>query len=243
MPASQTLAPVPGGEEDRRKRRRNRTTHSCLNCHATKRMCDRKRPCTRCVQSGMASHCTYQTDAAVGFDPTPKHDKSALLARIAELERMVEELRASTIPHTQREEPRNSTAESGRGHTMPDTCPSVPAEHWLRHAPERELSFTSPHPSSHSSGQAPGYLESIFPPYSNEISHGNLACHCLSGADHHCSAMELSSRLRRAADILNLNNMTSVTKSTAAPPPQYLDAYMTGMRAFRKCALLSFRSS
>ncbi|CAK5283360.1 unnamed protein product, partial [Mycena citricolor] len=149
MPASQASTPVPGGEEDRRKRRRNRTTHSCLNCHATKRMCDRKRPCTRCVQSGMAAHCTYQTDSAVGFDPTPRQDKSALLARISELERMVEELRASAIPETQGEEPRNSTPESSRGHMMPETSPSVPSEHWLRHAPEIDRYFTSPHTSSH----------------------------------------------------------------------------------------------
>ncbi|SRR6266702_90856 len=55
---------------DHRKRRRNRTTQSCLNCHTSKRMvhpptssfrrilspllqCDRKRPCGRCTQLGI----------------------------------------------------------------------------------------------------------------------------------------------------------------------------------------------
>ncbi|KAF8146931.1 hypothetical protein K438DRAFT_1868286, partial [Mycena galopus ATCC 62051] len=43
-------------EGDHRKRRRNRTTQSCLNCHATKRMCDRKRPCSRCSQLGLTGN-------------------------------------------------------------------------------------------------------------------------------------------------------------------------------------------
>lgn len=38
---------------DHRKRPRNRTTQSCLNCHTSKRMCDRKKPCGRCVQLGI----------------------------------------------------------------------------------------------------------------------------------------------------------------------------------------------
>ncbi|KAF8207731.1 hypothetical protein K438DRAFT_1814127, partial [Mycena galopus ATCC 62051] len=40
---------------DHRKRRRNRTTQSCLNCHTSKRKCDRKRPCQRCIQLGLVS--------------------------------------------------------------------------------------------------------------------------------------------------------------------------------------------
>jgi hypothetical protein len=61
-------------DADHRKRRRNRTTQSCLNCHTSKRkvgicdfyrcpftsmpidnynQCDRKRPCQRCIQLGL----------------------------------------------------------------------------------------------------------------------------------------------------------------------------------------------
>lgn len=61
-------------DSDHRKRRRNRTTQSCLNCHTSKRkvrrptplspfnpiltfeassQCDRKRPCQRCIQLGL----------------------------------------------------------------------------------------------------------------------------------------------------------------------------------------------
>ncbi|CAK5281726.1 unnamed protein product [Mycena citricolor] len=59
MPATDS---VPG---DHRKRRRNRTTQSCLNCHATKRMCDRQRPCSRCSQLGLTSICVYQVNARI----------------------------------------------------------------------------------------------------------------------------------------------------------------------------------
>ncbi|KZS98311.1 hypothetical protein SISNIDRAFT_138357 [Sistotremastrum niveocremeum HHB9708] len=42
-------------EMDHRKRRRNRLSVSCVNCHQSKRMCDRKRPCSRCVQLGLVN--------------------------------------------------------------------------------------------------------------------------------------------------------------------------------------------
>jgi hypothetical protein len=68
---SETTDPAP--DSDHRKRRRNRTTQSCLNCHTSKRMvsswpiteacsllrfnacgkCDRKRPCGRCTHLGL----------------------------------------------------------------------------------------------------------------------------------------------------------------------------------------------
>ncbi|KAH9985993.1 hypothetical protein BJV74DRAFT_547151 [Russula compacta] len=50
------------GEGSCKKRRRNRITRSCLQCHASKRMCDRKRPCTRCAQHGITRFCVYEVD-------------------------------------------------------------------------------------------------------------------------------------------------------------------------------------
>ncbi|KAI9449796.1 hypothetical protein BJY52DRAFT_1359450 [Lactarius psammicola] len=70
---------------DHRKRRRNRTTQSCLNCHTSKRMCDRKRPCGRCTQLGITGLCVYEVD-----DPSQRteaaDDKTRLQKRVAELE-------------------------------------------------------------------------------------------------------------------------------------------------------------
>ncbi|KAJ7506334.1 hypothetical protein B0H11DRAFT_1666812, partial [Mycena galericulata] len=75
-----------------RKRRRNRTTQSRLNCHTTKRKCDQKRPCQRCIQLGLTGLCVYEVD-----DPTLRDDPSVentrLLNWIAELESLVRELR------------------------------------------------------------------------------------------------------------------------------------------------------
>ncbi|TFK50128.1 hypothetical protein OE88DRAFT_1736402 [Heliocybe sulcata] len=83
-------------ETDHRKRRRNRTTQSCLNCHTSKRMCDRKRPCGRCTQLGLTGLCIYEID-----DPSQRDDqdeKSRLQSRVAELERVIRELKNKPHP-------------------------------------------------------------------------------------------------------------------------------------------------
>ncbi|KAJ7113815.1 hypothetical protein C8R44DRAFT_589921, partial [Mycena epipterygia] len=70
--------------------RRNRITQSCLNCHATKRMCDRKRPCSRCCQLGLTGNCVYETD-----DPSThgkQDERTRLISRIAELEGVIREV-------------------------------------------------------------------------------------------------------------------------------------------------------
>ncbi|KAJ7901896.1 hypothetical protein B0H14DRAFT_2428561 [Mycena olivaceomarginata] len=83
--------------DDHRKRKRNRTTQSCLNCHTTKRMCDRKRPCSRCTQLGLTGLCVYEVD-----DPVRKSkfqdEKSRLQNRIAELEGVIRELKHKPHP-------------------------------------------------------------------------------------------------------------------------------------------------
>ncbi|KAG6888242.1 hypothetical protein C0995_009555 [Termitomyces sp. Mi166 len=66
----------PPAEGDHRKRRRNRTTQSCLNCHNSKRM------------TGL---CVYEID-----DPSQRSDSqdeiACLLKRIAELEGVIREV-------------------------------------------------------------------------------------------------------------------------------------------------------
>ncbi|KAL0956556.1 hypothetical protein HGRIS_002693 [Hohenbuehelia grisea] len=88
--------PAPDG--DHRKRRRNRTTQSCLNCHTSKRMCDRKRPaCARCTQLGLTGLCVYEVD-----DPSQRSDSqdesARLLKRVAELEGVIRELKNKPHP-------------------------------------------------------------------------------------------------------------------------------------------------
>ncbi|KAJ7117608.1 hypothetical protein C8R44DRAFT_707950 [Mycena epipterygia] len=90
--SSKTAVPTDG---DHRKRRRNRTTQSCLNCHTTKRMCDRKRPCSRCSQLGISGNCVYEVDDP--NRPGSKEDESArLMSRIAELEGVIREASLSS---------------------------------------------------------------------------------------------------------------------------------------------------
>ncbi|KAG0707333.1 hypothetical protein DFH29DRAFT_896900 [Suillus ampliporus] len=87
----------PASEGDHRKRRRNRTTQSCLNCHTSKRMCDRKRPCGRCTQLGLTGLCVYEVD-----DPSQRTDvqdeSSRLRQRVAELEGVIRELKNKPHP-------------------------------------------------------------------------------------------------------------------------------------------------
>ncbi|KAF9012374.1 hypothetical protein BDQ17DRAFT_1232530 [Cyathus striatus] len=88
--------PAPDG--DHRKRRRNRTTQSCLNCHTSKRMCDRKRPaCARCTQLGLTGLCVYEVDDP-NQRPEAQDESSRLLKRVAELEGVIRELKNKPHP-------------------------------------------------------------------------------------------------------------------------------------------------
>ncbi|KAF9227399.1 hypothetical protein BS17DRAFT_775416 [Gyrodon lividus] len=95
--ASETIPSNPAPEGDHRKRRRNRTTQSCLNCHTSKRMCDRKRPCGRCTQLGLTGLCVYEVD-----DPSQRSgaqdESSRLRKRVAELEGVIRELKNKPHP-------------------------------------------------------------------------------------------------------------------------------------------------
>jgi len=83
---------------DHRRRRRNRTTQSCLNCHTSKRKCDRKRPCQRCIQLGLTGLCVYEIDDPSLRDDPNVDENTRYRNRIAELESLVRELRGKPHP-------------------------------------------------------------------------------------------------------------------------------------------------
>ncbi|KAF9475765.1 hypothetical protein BDN70DRAFT_813518 [Pholiota conissans] len=122
-----TSESTPAPDGDHRKRRRNRTTQSCLNCHTSKRMCDRKRPaCARCTQLGLTGLCVYEVD-----DPSQRTDtqdeSSRLLKRVAELEGVIRELKNK--PHPRWVQSTSSGEEFERRHSRPqggsdESCPS-----------------------------------------------------------------------------------------------------------------------
>ncbi|KAE9406634.1 hypothetical protein BT96DRAFT_223849 [Gymnopus androsaceus JB14] len=80
------LEPLTGGNDC--KKRRNRAILSCLSCHTSKRMCDRKRPaCTRCIELGMTGQCVYEVDEYCQRLSSQDLDQcSSLRKRVAELE-------------------------------------------------------------------------------------------------------------------------------------------------------------
>ncbi|KAJ3803000.1 hypothetical protein GGU11DRAFT_388648 [Lentinula aff. detonsa] len=96
--SSDKSKPQPALDGDHRKRSRNRCIRSCINCHASKRMCDRKRPaCARCTQLGLTGLCVYEVD-----DPNQRSntqdESSRLLERVAELEGVIRELKNKPHP-------------------------------------------------------------------------------------------------------------------------------------------------
>ncbi|KAH9064993.1 hypothetical protein EDB87DRAFT_1556140 [Lactarius vividus] len=132
---------------DHRKRRRNRTTQSCLSCHTSKRMCDRKRPCGRCIQLGITGLCMYEVD-----DPDylliPIHplrteatdDKIRLKMRVAELEGVIREARLKNKPHPRWTRSSSDTYQDQAIHSHTPSAPSPCAEKHTSKTPQGEKS-------------------------------------------------------------------------------------------------------
>ncbi|KAK0226210.1 hypothetical protein IW262DRAFT_750548 [Armillaria fumosa] len=252
----------PDSDVDHRKRRRNRTTQSCLNCHTSKRMCDRKRPaCARCTQLGLTGLCVYEVD-----DPNQRSDtqdeSSRLLKRVAELEGVIRELKNKPHPRwlqpgcqqmapeaenlSQNPVPHDSTASysnissssSPVKHPASPTSPTYPRTSGLRidstGSPSSQSSCFSASPISTPSpiatpidefscspvaiGSSDGLdLVSMFMSYPDMIptddaltrqnldhlqKTNNGHCGCLHEGANYRALLELSLRLRKAADVL-----------------------------------------
>ncbi|KIM40083.1 hypothetical protein M413DRAFT_170047 [Hebeloma cylindrosporum] len=135
--ADSTAAP----DGDHRKRRRNRTTQSCLNCHTSKRMCDRKRPaCARCTQLGLTGLCVYEVDYP-NQRAECQEESSRLLKRVAELEGVIRELKNK--PHPRWVQSSNSGAESGKWHSRTGIDVSCLTNHPSSHKEDSSLPCTS----------------------------------------------------------------------------------------------------
>ncbi|KAE9402959.1 hypothetical protein BT96DRAFT_990788 [Gymnopus androsaceus JB14] len=202
---------------DHRKRRRNRTTQSCLNCHTSKRMCDRKRPaCARCTQLGLTGLCVYEVDDP-NQQPDSQDESSRLLKRVAELEGVIRELKNK--PH-----PRWMSESSGYGQHGDDAGTShlifvkLSLDAFftgLVSVFSDELAFSHSH-ASHIFSQSPqfsgyednaemdqhlGSVSATFSPYS--CNHDTLQpCSCIMDASNYQTMLELSLRLRKATRTL-----------------------------------------
>ncbi|KAJ6620623.1 hypothetical protein B0H10DRAFT_2021150 [Mycena sp. CBHHK59/15] len=210
----QTKAIPATQDGDHRKRRRNRTTQSCLNCHATKRMCDRKRPCSRCAQLGLTGNCVYEVD-----DPNRAQGKldegPRLMSRIAELEGVIRELKNKPHPRWLAEQDRASHSSPASSSDSAHSALALPPDilSWSsstspRYSPSSSAAFPST-PSGHSPvplSPREDSLSSILAAYAGLTDHIYLRrgsrCGCLSEAACYNVVLELSLRLRKAADVL-----------------------------------------
>ncbi|KAI0745354.1 hypothetical protein C8Q76DRAFT_638932 [Earliella scabrosa] len=135
-----TTSPKRTPEDDHRRKRRNRPTQSCLNCHTSKRMCDRQRPCGRCTQLGLTGLCVYEVD-------NPSHRANAqdeagrLKKRVAELESIIRELKNK--PHPRWASSGQSTADSSNEGNSPPAEELGGAE-----SPKTAAGASSPPPQS-----------------------------------------------------------------------------------------------
>ncbi|KAJ7030658.1 hypothetical protein C8F04DRAFT_715195 [Mycena alexandri] len=243
-PRASAKATAPStGDGDHRKRRRNRTTQSCLNCHTTKRMCDRKRPCTRCSQLGISANCVYEVD-----DPgrLGKPDESGrLMNRITELEGVIRELKNNKSPSHQDRSPRPSGVlshspsppHSGVGLPSNNTGGSSPSSGG--HSPGPNLHLPAGFGDSQS---VPSYLRpddplsSLMAAYAGLTDHmfvrrgGN--CNCLNEAACYQVVLELSLRLRKTADVL------ARSPSHSSHPSCALNSRISELDTFAKNSLL-----
>ncbi|KAJ6464643.1 hypothetical protein C8R47DRAFT_1156019 [Mycena vitilis] len=187
---------------DHRKRRRNRTTQSCLNCHATKRMCDRKRPCcTRCLQLGISGNCVYEVD-----DPNRQAGKQAegsrLMNRITELEGVIRELKNK--PQTRQE--RSPRADSPQSTPPNNSSWSSPTSTGYSSPGSQFPSAMTPSPPVPGYSRPSDSLASLIAAYAGLTDHmyvrrgGN--CGCMTESACYNAVLELSLRLRKAADVL-----------------------------------------
>ncbi|KAI5827389.1 hypothetical protein K523DRAFT_71410 [Schizophyllum commune Tattone D] len=137
-------------ETDHRKRRRNRTTQSCLNCHTSKRKCDRKRPCQRCIQLGLTGLCVYEVDDPALRDDPNIDETTRLRNRIAELESLVRELRGKPQPRWADSSFRNGDPNE-KWHSRAAKCSPLQARRRL----------ASPHPANGTDGIVPTTRSSV----------------------------------------------------------------------------------
>ncbi|KAF9241546.1 hypothetical protein BU15DRAFT_44794 [Melanogaster broomeanus] len=170
--ASETTSPNPAPEGDHRKRRRNRTTQSCLNCHTSKRM------------TGL---CVYEVD-----DPSQRSEvqdeSSRLRKRVAELEGVIRELKNK--PHPRWVQSGSSPGEEfekwhARSQSRPASDdssnesrhasgPSSPSPTDEKSDANAESSGNQP-PHIHNQSLQQGYPPSSFPPSSMDNSASNSA--------------------------------------------------------------------
>ncbi|KAM5531669.1 hypothetical protein V8D89_014658 [Ganoderma adspersum] len=164
-------SPKRTSEDDHRRKRRNRPTQSCLNCHTSKRMCDRQRPCGRCTQLGLTGLCVYEVD-----NPTQRanaqDEAGRLKKRVAELESIIRELKNK--PHPRWAQPGSegndapsgpeSSAHSKRTSPVPSSSSPRPSSaHRISSPPPLSASFSRNTRSSSSSVSSPSPLHTPSP--------------------------------------------------------------------------------
>ncbi|KAG2145985.1 uncharacterized protein EDB93DRAFT_1086897 [Suillus bovinus] len=180
----------PTSDGDHRKRRRNRTTQSCLNCHTSKRMVPSLWP-LHTARSGETGLCVYEVD-----DPSQRTDiqdeGSHLRQRVAELEGVIRELKNK--PH-----PRWVQAGS---------TPEVEFEKW--HARSQSRSAAEQRQTEQQQTEQQTEPESTSP--------SRTACSALGPRDESCPPPQLVSPLRARSALTFPQPPADLTNTSSFSP-------------------------
>ncbi|KAJ7611921.1 hypothetical protein DFH06DRAFT_1244104 [Mycena polygramma] len=217
-PRSSTKAPV-SSDGDHRKRRRNRTTQSCLTCHAAKRMCDRKRPCSRCMRLGINANCVYEVDHPTRRQARKESEGARMVNRIAELEAVIRELKKT-----------EGRQDSSPGLIDMNTLFHSTASQFPSGMRDLEPISGYPHPSGFES------LASLIAAYADKTGHmfvqGAGSCACMTESACYNAVLGLSLRLWKAADVL------ARSPSHARHPDCALNNHISDLDTFAKNSLI-----
>ncbi|KAJ6586983.1 hypothetical protein DFH09DRAFT_241376 [Mycena vulgaris] len=240
---------------DHRKRRRNRTTQSCLNCHATKRMCDRKRPCSRCTQLGLTGLCVYEVDDPSARQADAQDESSRLLHRIAELEGVVRELKNRPHPRWVDSIPLDFTVAAPGSPLRSPSYVDINLQPPFGDIPWSNLFNWDSRSSDSSYSRSPGSTPSplLIPasrppdpfPCLDSTWNQNVAipgksdpgCNCMSEAACYNITLDLASELRRAGASLS----RSLNHCFGSPSGCILSAKISELESFTMDALQNSR--
>ncbi|KAJ7717023.1 hypothetical protein B0H16DRAFT_1338443, partial [Mycena metata] len=226
--------------------RRNRTTQSCFNCYKTKRMCDRQRPCSRCSQLGLSGNCIYEVE-----EPSrqgKQDDETRLMARIAELEGVVRELKNKPHPRwlaekNQTSSPggsdgdQSSSPSSGSPFTPDVSTPGLPSPSPSESNPlDFHFAPAAPQHRSHSEKDAIESLLSMYAGLAERIRRVGI-CGCLNETECYNTVLDLSARLRHTAEVLASSPSHAGSTCTFATRVSELDILVKFVDDIISCAV------
>ncbi|KAJ6620608.1 hypothetical protein B0H10DRAFT_2021046 [Mycena sp. CBHHK59/15] len=204
-------------------------------------MCDRKRPCSRCSRLGLIGNCVYEVDYPKRSHEQPD-EGARLVNRIAELEGVIHRLKNNPNPRwLMQQDERNtrgpnatipSPGSSSGGSDVsawPSPTPITYGSSSLERGGGSFAPATSDHYPAGPGPPGPSNTDTLFALLSDHMSiRKESHCGCLNESACYNVVLDLSLRLRKAADVLSRFPSHSTNSGCA------LNAQISDLDAFTK---------